>query len=102
MKSILRIKCKQIIFLMDLLDPTLLSFSRDLRDFMLSVCNSVVSSELISLFAFSQKLEFTEEVCLVLQGSNWMTSLVHLPALQSVNWIHAFLKVIFLPLHTKK
>lgn len=92
---------------MDLLDPTLLSFSRDLTDFMLSVCNSVVSSELRSLFAFGQKLELTEEVgdeilCLVLQGSNWMTSLVHLPALQSVNWIHTFRKVIFLPLHTKK
>lgn len=71
MKSILRIKCEEKI-LVDLLDPNLLSDLRGLLDIVLSVCNSVKSLEL-SLFAFSQKLELTQEIggeilWLVLQG----------------------------------
>lgn len=44
------------------LDPNLLSVLRDLLDIILSVCNSVKFLELRSLFAFSQKLELTQEI----------------------------------------
>jgi len=65
---------------MDLLDLHLVSILRGLHDIILSVCNSVKSLKRTSP-AFSQKLELTQktggEICgLLLQGSDWVTSVV--------------------------